>query len=229
MTSEMLRQLSEPAAKGGLNLILLALKKLKFDILKVSNCSIDTDGNIVNTTSSENINCIKIVCQKNSKKKEIYYVKADLSNENRKLSNLTKFVNKFRFSTFIKSSSYALHDGNFTNIRSFILNETHCVLQDDTGVPFNFFRENWDIHIFGTYKKPTLSVFRSYKQKSLSKYYSDNDAKPIPFPIGYGYAKRTPNLIFTVSLKKKVEEQLKKLRKQLKKSKCSCHKRSSIR
>ena len=222
ITSQMLYQLSVPTAKGGLNLILLALKKLEFNVLEINNCSIDANGDITNTAASENISCVKIVCEKNSKKKEIYYVRTNLGNENNKLNNLIKFVHKFKFSTFIKSSSYALHDRNFTNVRSFILNDTRCILQDDTGVPFNFFRQNWDIHIFGTYEKPTLTIFRSYKQNSLSDYYLNNNAEPIPFPIGYGYAKRTPNLVFAVSLKKKVEEQLSELRRQLKKKKCNC-------
>ena len=226
ITSEMTTQLSNPTVKGGLNLILLALKKLGFDVLKVSNCSIDANGDISETTSPDNISCVKLICEKNSEKKEIYYIRTNLSNGSRKLSNLTKFVHKFEFSTFVKSASYALHDRNFTNIRSFILNKTHCILQDDTGIPFNFFRQNWDIHIFGAYTKPTLQVFRTYKQNSLSEYYSNHKAEPISFSIGYGYIKRTPNLIFAISQKKKVEEQVNELRGQLKKKKCSCSENS---
>ena len=226
ITSEMQTQLSNATVKGGLNLVLLALKRLGFNILEVKNCSIDAGGNISDPTPG-NINCIKIVCERDSAKKEIFYVRTNLSNENSKLNYLTNFVRKFKFSTFVKSASYSLHDRNFTNIRSFILNETRCILQDDTGIPFNFFRRNWDVHIFGTYTKPTLPVFRAYKQNSLSEYYLNHEAKPIPFPIGYGYVKRTPNLVFAVSLKKKVEEQLDKLKAQLKKKKCNCSKKSS--
>ena len=232
ITSEMQTQLSNAAMTGGLNLILLALKKLQFNILDIRNCSIDADGNI-SDFSRDNVDCIKVVCEKNSKKKEIFYVRANLSNENSKLSYLTNFVHKFKFSTFIKSASYALHDRNFTNIRGFILKETHCVLQDDTGVPFNFFRQDWDVYIFGTYTKPTLRVFRSYKQNSLSEYYLNHRAEPISFPIGYGYIKRTPNLVLAVSKKKKAEEkmegQLEQLKAQLEEKECSCHKRSSVR
>ena len=226
ITSEMQTQLYNASVKGGLNLILLALKKLEFNVLEVKNFSIDANGNI-SDPNSENISCIRITCEKNSERKEIFYVRANLSNENGKLNYLTNFVRRFQFSTFIKSSSYALHDKNFANIRSFILKEAFCILQDDTGVPFNFFRQNWDIHIFGTYTKPTLPVFRSYKQDSLSEYYLNHKAVPIPFPMGYGYIKRTPNLVFAVSLKKKVEAQLEKLKAQLDKKKCNCRKGSS--
>ena len=226
ITSEMQTQLSNATVKGGLNLILLALKKLGFNILEVDNCSIDANGDVTKPVP-DSISCLKIICEKNSEKKVIYYVRANLGNENDKLDYLMKFVHKFEFSTFVKSASYALHDRNFTNIRSFILNETRCILQDDTGVPFNFFRRNWDVYIFGTYTKPTLQVFRTYKQPSLTEYYLNHKAEPISFPIGYGYIKREPNLIFAVSLKKRVEEQLEKLRNKLKKKKCSCHKKQS--
>jgi len=228
ITSEMQTQLSKNAnTKGGLNLILLALPRLGFSIQKIENCSIDAKGNIVKP-DSDNIDCIKIVCTKDAKEKEIYYVKTNLKNESSKLDNLLKFVNKFEFSTFLKSASYTLHDSrNFSKLRSFILSETNCILQDDTGVPFNFFRQNWDIHTFGTYTEPTLPVFHAYKQNSLSEYYLKHKAKPITFPIGYGYIKRTPNLIFVVSLKKVVERQLNKLKEKLDKKKCSCYKRKS--
>jgi len=72
-----------------------------------------------------------------------------------------------------------------------------------------------------------LPVFHSYKQNSLSEYYLNHKAEPITFPIGYGYIKRTPNLVFVVSLKKVIERQLSKLRKKLDEKKCSCYKRKS--
>lgn len=220
ITSEMLTQLSDKNIKGGLSLILLALSKLGFDILKIKNCCIDDNGNIVES-DSKGVKCLKVVCQKSNQKKEIYYVRTDLINDSAGLPCLQKFVNKFEFSTLIKSASYALHDQNFSKIRSFILDNTNCILQDDTGIPFNFFRQNWDIHIFGTYTKPTLPVFRSFKQNSLSEYYSKYKAEPIPFPIGYGYIKRTPNLIFTVSVKKVVERWVKGLK--FKRKACNCY------
>lgn len=223
ITSEMLTQLSNKNIKGGLGLILLALPKLGFDILDIRSCYIDANGNIVKS-DPKGIECVKIVCKKADQKKEIYYLRTDLINESNGLAGLKKFVNKFEFSTLVKSASYALHDQNFSEIRSFILNNTNCILQDDTGIPFNFFRQNWDIHIFGTYTKPTLPVFRSYKQDSLSEYYLKYKAEPIPFPIGYGYIKRTPNLIFAVSVKKVVEQWLKGLK--FKRKACNCHDRT---
>lgn len=224
ITSEMLTQLSNKNIKGGLSLILLALSKLGFNILNIKNCCIDANGSIVKS-DSKGVKCLKIVCQKANQKKEIYYIRTDLINESNGLSCLQKFVNKFEFSTLIKSASYALHDQNFSKIRNFILDNTNCILQDDTGIPFNFFRHNWDIHIFGTYTKPTLPVFHSYKQNSLSEYYSKNKAEPIPFPIGYGYIKRTPNLIFAVSVKKVVDKWLKGLK--FKQKTCNCHKKKT--
>ncbi len=238
VTSEMQKHLSNRATRGGLNLVLLALKKLGFSIRNIENCFMNANGKIVQSDQN-GIECVKIICQKNSHKKEIYYIRTNLDNENAKLSNLIKFVQQFEFSTFVKSSSYAMHNRNFSKIRSFILNKTNCILQDDTGIPFNFFRKNWDIHIFGTYTEPTLAVFHVYKQNSLKEYYLKNKAGVIPFPIGYrytrhapkglfplpkGYVKRTSNLIFVISRKKSMEHQLNELRDQLIKKRCNCYK-----
>ena len=236
VTSEMQKHLSNKATRGGLNLVLLALKKLGFSIQKVENCFIDADGKIIQSDQN-GIECVKIACQKNSQEKEIYYIKTNLDNENNQLNNLLKFVQQFDFSTFVKSSSYAMHNRGFSQIRRFILDKTNCILQDDTGVPFNFFRKNWDIHIFGTYTEPTLAVFRVYKQNSLKEYYLKNKAGAIPFPIGYRYTRRTPkedasltkrpakpNLTFVISQKKLIKRQLEELKNQLVEKKCNCYK-----
>lgn len=232
VTSEMQKHLSNKATRGGLNLVLLALKKLGFSIKKIENCFIDANGEIVKSDQNS-IECVKIVCQKNSHEKEIYYIKTNLDNENIKLDNLIKFIQQFEFSTFVKSSSYAMHNRNFSKIRSFILDQTSCILQDDTGVPFNFFRKNWDIHIFGDYIEPTLAVFHVYKQNSLKEYYLKNKAGAIPFPIGYRYTRLvpkeriaqrfTPNLIFVISRRKLMERQLNELKNRLIKKKCNCY------
>ena len=68
ITSEMQTQLYNASVKGGLNLILLALKKLEFNVLEVKNFSIDANGNI-SDPNSENISCIRITCEKNSERK----------------------------------------------------------------------------------------------------------------------------------------------------------------
>lgn len=223
ITSEMISQLSNKSIRGGLNLILPSLQKLGFTVVSVRNCAISPNGEIIDPVRGT-IDCVKIVCEKNSQTKEIYYVRANLDNRNDKLESLFKLVRQSKFSTLIKSSSYALHNKNFSKIRGFILNETDCILQDDTGIPFNFFRLHWDIHIFGTYTKPTLKVFQSYKQNSLNEYYSTHKAEPIPFLIGYGYRKRTPNLILAVSKPSRMQEQMKQIRYILKKKKCDCNK-----
>ena len=232
VTSEMQKHLSNKSVRGGLNLVILALKKLGFGIQKIESCFVNANGEIVQF-DQDGIDCVKLICQKNSQEKEIYYIRANLDNENVRLDNLIKFVKQFEFATFVKSSSYAMHNRNFSKIRSFILDQTNCILQDDTGVPFNFFRKNWDIHIFGDYIEPTLAVFHVYKQNSLKEYYLKNKAGAIPFPIGYRYTRLvpkeriaqrfTPNLIFVISRRKLMERQLNELKNRLIKKKCNCY------
>lgn len=221
ITSEMISHLSNTNIRGGLNLVLLGISRMGYSVIRVRSCGIDADGKIVDSGVG-NTDCLEIVCEKDNKKKYVYYIRTDLSNSNPRLYNLMQFVYQFEFVTFIKSASYALHDRTLSRIRSFILRETNCILQDDTGIPFNFFRQNWDIRIFGKYSKPTLPVFRTYKQNSLEDYYNKHSAKAITFPIGYGYIQRNPNLIFAISKTKIAINQMKELRRELQEKKCDC-------
>jgi len=194
ITSEMVTQLSNNDIRGGLNLILLQLAMLDYDILDIVEGGITSSGKFVDTNKG-NVDCAKIICKKGKSEKTIYYIRLNLSNTNSRLENLLHFVSQFSFSTFIKSASYALHGRDFSDIRSFILKNTRYILQDDTGIPFAFFKSDWCIQAFGVYTHPTLSVFRLYKQPSLFEFFHSNPKISIPYKIGYGYNQCRPNLL----------------------------------
>ncbi len=194
ITSEMCTQLSNNNVYGGLNLILLQLARLDYKILSVISGGIDETGIFV-LSNKGNIDCIKIICEKNNEKKDIYYMRMDLSNSNSKFKNLREFTNSFNFVTLVKSASYAMHDRNFSKIRQLILDNSKCILQDDTGIPFYFFKENWKCKAFGNYTVPTLKVFHSYYQRSLSNFFQTSEHINIPFKIGYGFRAGRPNLL----------------------------------
>ena len=51
---------------------------------------------------------------------------------------------------------------SFKNVRDVILSKSKSIFQDDTGVPFNYLKDNddWDITFFGSYKKPVKDFDR---------------------------------------------------------------------
>ena len=99
-------------------------------------------------------------------------------------------------STYLKSASYLMHRPTFSIIRNLILNESEYLLQDDSGIPVQYFATNiWNLTFYGNYSKP-ISLFEERHQEDLKEIYLDKEnVKSLPFGIGYQYRKGTSNLM----------------------------------
>ena len=200
ITSEMGETLSNRFLRGTLYLILLELAAFDFEIKNVVDLSIDSLGEEV-TRGHNMIDCAKITCRKRGESdwRNVYYVRADLSDSNKAIENIFNFMKKRSFHTFLKSASYAIWDRTLTEMRQFVLDNSRFILQDDTGVPFSSFDKKWNRYAFGTYTEPTLSYFKKgYKQPCMAEFFEKNQQAPIPFKIGYGFYQARPNLLLAV-------------------------------
>ncbi|MDR0968419.1 MAG: hypothetical protein LBL99_02145 [Holosporaceae bacterium] len=199
ITSQMATQLSNRNIRGVLYLMLIELVKSGYTITLVEDLSIDAEGQEVPRQIGA-VDCVKITFAPNEggAAKTAYYIRCNLLDSNRKLSNLFNFVKRLKFATFIKSASYVLHDKSASKMKNFILENSAAILQDDTGVPFKSFDAKWDKYVFGEYDKPTLPIFDIYQQKDLADYFKSQNPAKIPFKIGYGFNKERPNLTLAV-------------------------------
>ena len=149
------------------------------------------------TSMKKNVKGVKIVLQKNNQQQELYYFSFDLSNNNYKLHpEFEHFIlSQKDFCTYLKAASCLLHKSYFNNVRNLILNNTTAVLQDDSGIPIQFFaKEKWNTTLYGMYNG-TISLFKGDEQADLMQLYKDTSkVKPLPFGIGYKYFKGTSNL-----------------------------------
>ena len=90
-----------------------------------------------------------------------------------------------------------MHRPTFSIIRNLILNESEYVLQDDSGIPVQYFDTNkWDLTFYGSYIKP-ISLFYERHQEDLKEIYQkkSSNIQPLPLGIGYQYVKGTSNLM----------------------------------
>jgi hypothetical protein len=113
--------------------------------------------------------------------------------------DLVSYFNKLNIkSTYLKSASYLMHRPTFSIIRNLILNESEHILQDDSGIPVQYFDANkWDLTFYGNYAHP-ISLFAERHQEDLKEIYLDkkgNGVKGLPFGIGYQYNNGTSNLM----------------------------------
>jgi hypothetical protein len=127
----------------------------------------------------------------------LYYFSVNLSNERlaenkpflRYLSHLSDVT------TFLKATSYMIHLAAFSMIRDGVLAKSATILQDDSGIPYSFFRpESWKVQLFGEYTRP-YGTFRWMEQPALRKAYREARVKPLSMHLGYGYAKIGSDLL----------------------------------
>ena len=99
-------------------------------------------------------------------------------------------------STYLKSASYLMHRPTFSIIRDLILNESEYILQDDSGIPAQYFDSNqWNLTFYGNYSQP-ISLFENRYQEDLKEIYlNKKNIKNLPFGIGYQFRKGTSNLM----------------------------------
>ena len=148
------------------------------------------NGQIKNISSiSEPFKGIVIEFIHNNIDKKLYYFRANLDDTINK-DNFFEFIksNKLSDNCMLKASSYKLHQWGFDHLRQFMLNNCQLILQDDTGMPIKYLRQqNRDIEIFGNYIKPYGEEFQHYYQKELAKLYENKENKiNLKFCYGYG-------------------------------------------
>ena len=85
-------------------------------------------------------------------------------------------------STYLKSASYLMHRPTFSIIRDLILNESEYILQDDSGIPAQYFDSNqWNLTFYGNYSQP-ISLFENRYQEDLKEIYlNKKNIKNLPF------------------------------------------------
>ncbi|WP_299463642.1 hypothetical protein [uncultured Microscilla sp.] len=100
--------------------------------------------------------------------------------------NLVNFITNFKNKmTFTKSASYLLHGHNFSIIRNIILNQTSASVQDDTGVPYRYFKNNWSVKLYGKYARPVRDFNYGFQTDLNRLFKTDKTVKPIDFTFGY--------------------------------------------
>jgi hypothetical protein len=202
-TNSMKVDLKARDLNGAVHLISLFVKKTGNSIVDIKPADLDERGNIVSKKDSTNCfaKAIQIVYLNHvtKKKGEIFYFSCDLSDsailKDNCLRNMIINLNN-GYTTYLKSASYLLHNGNFSWTRKMILSKSKNILQDDSGIPIRFIDSTWSKTFFGTYDKP-IPLFKNKFQEDLRLAYSptNSNVKPLPFGIGYDYKLNESNLM----------------------------------
>jgi hypothetical protein len=199
ITKKMMNDLSKAKVNGALPLICVFLARTGNDVLETNYYHLKDDGSYEGTTVDSLKSFVKVDFRKHGTKQvqSVYYFRTNLENPSfDKNISLKAFLNKLEpCDTYLKSASYLLHYKTFSGIRDIILAKSNSVLEDDTGIPYSYFDDKWNVKIYGKYVQVTKD-FKGVFQTDLSqRYQKDTTRTNLPFSLGYHWGDKNQNLI----------------------------------
>jgi hypothetical protein len=126
----------------------------------------------------------------------LYYFTTDISDGGIKATpGFLKFCQRLGTgASFLKSPSYLLFESGFATIRTFILDHSNMIVQDDSGIPLAYFDPNkWNLRFFGVYLGP-IDMFKQHYQPRLRELYQQSNPPPLDFGFGYRWNYKEANL-----------------------------------
>ncbi len=127
----------------------------------------------------------------------LFYFTTDISDGGVKATpGFLKFCQRLGTgASFLKSSSYLLFENGFATIRNFILDHSNIIVQDDSGIPLEYFDPNkWNLRFFGVYLGP-IDIFKQHYQPRLRELFDQTNPPPLEFGFGYRWNYKEANLM----------------------------------
>ncbi len=128
-------------------------------------------------------NAVEFRFMLNGKERTIRYYKAGLDNSQIDIDFL-KSLGSINV-VFFKAASYLPHQNNFSKFRDFVLENVANFVQDSTGVPYEYLKDNFDLTLHGKYLKP-YKFPGGFEQLSFRKYSEELNKQELSFSFGYG-------------------------------------------
>lgn len=203
------RMIQDTRSGGELNgllpLFYWFIARTDHEIINVSSVFVDSSSILkeksINTKLPTScIEGVKFIFRKigSDKEKSMTYFNCDISNDGFiENPEFKKYLNAVRpGNSFVKSASYLMHYNSFSDIREMVQQKSQSILEDDTGIPYEYFDSlKWEINLYGLYVKPVKDFSQSRFQTDLNKAYSHPDKYKgkLPFSLGYHWGTQKQN------------------------------------
>jgi hypothetical protein len=202
ITKHMREQLSGGDLAGTLPILYAYIARSGKTIRTVELINLDREG-ALHPSMGEVRNMVPgvkiVLATSNGPAQNLYYFRTDVSNSGVNASGFLKFAATLgNGNGLLKSASYLMHSGNFTQVRDFVLEHSQSVVQDDSGIPLASFRPDvWNFQPFGNYLGP-IAIFPGRTQPRLGDLFRKPKALPLEFGIGYRHRINESNLLLAV-------------------------------
>jgi hypothetical protein len=170
ITKDMRAGLGRGNVNGTLPILYVFLARLGYTVLDVTPVSSPAEG-------------VKITFTGGGAAQTLYYFKTDLSGGNSPF--LRWCAARGPGLSLLKAASFLLHGDGFSGARSFLLQNSRLIVQDDSGIPLRAFSKGWKVDCYGRYV-PHKDEFEKYHQPDLAALYA-HDPPPAPLGFAFGY------------------------------------------
>jgi len=200
-TESMGKDLTQQTLDGTLPVIVFYIRKTGHHLTGITYFNLDKEGRTIPCRQDTTTTGVRVdFCDSTlAKPQSLYYLSYDLSDKNLiKHSELLEFVKSSgKQVCFLKAASYLMFTSAFSVMRNYLLEGETAILQDDSGIPYRYFRPGkWNVVLYGTYTQ-TIDLFKYKFQPDLQTAYEKQETKhPVPFRIGYNVKFNETNLLF---------------------------------
>lgn len=211
ITKNMIKDTKQSPVNGMLPILLWSVSKTGYEILNLEEVQINENGKMSFSplkNGTKKIMAVRITFGNKTTKepKTLIYYSCDISDNGIKKDKAIAEVLKMLppSNCFIKSASYLLHYSTFSIIRTTILDKSEYLVQDDTGIPYNYLNKSkFKIELHGTYIKPVADFSENLFQDDLAKAYKSTEyVAKLPFSLGYHWSSKNQNQMVAIRIKK---------------------------
>ncbi len=200
-TDDMRRDVTQSDLNGVLPLLLFLVSRSGYAITDVVPIGISPAGVVAPSTTLPKVETSGVAIQFNDPRhgvRTLRYFSLNLENSRLKRKpGTTAYLKSLPDTiTLVKAASYLMHKPYFSTIRGAILDKSRVVVEEDSGIPYRYFDQLWDVRLFGTYSEP-IQLFKDWNQDDLKTAYSGPSVLPLDFGIGYRHRGQS-NLLVAV-------------------------------
>ncbi len=207
ITGRMMREIAK--VKGVIPIYMVFLARCNQEIMNIELIDLLPDGKtVVRTGPAKGVEGVRFTYRPKGSGNDVRsleYFNCDATNDGMKKDpQVLTYVKAFGgANVFFKAASYLMHNPAFWDFKDATMVVADAVLQDDTGLPFRFMKNDYDYWLYGKYVKPISDFGRGGYQADLAKAYGDSTkTKPLPFSLGYHWKDNNQNYMLFVKKKK---------------------------
>ncbi len=190
ITKDMKNDFQTKELDGVYSVIAMLMAVKGYEIISIDYRTVDANGKLVPADTTGNILEYKFFKSGSTHEQTLIYYSGNCFDEAFE-PGLKKYLDttlaQHKVGTYLKAASFFMCEEYMSMMRSIIVDNSYTVVEDDSGIPYRFFTEKYNVTLYGSYVHPAPVFGKNAHQPDLQEIYArDKDKiRPLPFRIGY--------------------------------------------